>query len=85
MESLLGLPFWYGAIGLVLLTGVFTVFGGMKGVMTLSKIQTPILIVGSFMVLFLGLIALGEGSMAQGWTNMIEHAKSMNTKSPDCA
>lgn len=78
MESLLGLPFWYGAIGLVLLTGVFTVFGGMKGVMTLSKIQTPILIVGSFMVLFLGLIALGEGSMAQGWTNMIEHAKSMN-------
>ena len=78
MESLLGLPFWYGAIGLVLLTGVFTVFGGMKGVMTLSKIQTPILIVGSFMVLFLGLIALGEGSMTQGWTNMIEHAKSMN-------
>lgn len=55
---------------MVLLTGVFTVFGGMKGVMTLSKIQTPILIVGSFMVLFLGLIALGEGSMAQGWTNM---------------
>ena len=47
MESLPGLPFWYGAIGLVLLTGVFTVFGGMEGVMTLSKIQTPILIAGS--------------------------------------
>ncbi|KAA6316486.1 Sodium/glucose cotransporter [termite gut metagenome] len=78
MESLLGLPFWYGAIGLVLLTGVFTVFGGMKGVMTLSKIQTPILIVGSFLVLFLGLIALGGGSVAQGWTSMLDHAKSMN-------
>jgi SSS family solute:Na+ symporter len=78
MESLLGLPFWYGAIGLVLLTGVFTVFGGMKGVMTLSKIQTPILVLGSFLVLFLGLIALGGGSIAEGWTNMLAHAKGMN-------
>jgi SSS family solute:Na+ symporter len=78
MESLLGLPFWYGAIGLVLLTGVFTVVGGMKGVMTLSKIQTPILIIGSFLVLFLGLMVLGGGSVAQGWTNMLDHAKSSN-------
>ena len=78
MESLLGLPFWYGAIGLVLLTGVFTVFGGMKGVMTLSKIQTPILILGSFLVLFLGLLALGGGSIPQGWTNMLDHAKTIN-------
>ncbi|MDR1341878.1 MAG: sodium:solute symporter [Prevotellaceae bacterium] len=78
MESLLGLPFWYGAVGLVLLTGVFTVFGGMKGVMTLSKIQTPILIIGSFLVLFLGLSALGGGSIAQGWTNMLDHARQIN-------
>jgi len=78
MQSLLGIPFWYGAIGLVLLTGVFTVFGGMKGVMTLSKIQTPILIIGSFLVLFLGLAALGGGSISEGWTSMLEHAKSLN-------
>jgi SSS family solute:Na+ symporter len=78
MESLLGLPFWYGAIGLVALTGVFTVFGGMKGVMTLSKIQTPILIIGSFLVLFLGLAALGGGSIGAGWTAMLDHAKTLN-------
>ncbi|NJO69818.1 MAG: SSS family transporter, partial [Bacteroidetes bacterium] len=78
MESLLGLPFWYGAIGLIVLTGIFTVLGGMKGVMTLSAIQTPILILGSFLVLFLGLSALGDGSIAQGWTAMIEHAKTLN-------
>lgn len=77
MESLLGLPFWYGAIGLIVLTGIFTVFGGMKGVMTLSAIQTPILIIGSFLVLFLGLSALGHGCIADGWTAMIDHAKSM--------
>lgn len=78
MESLLGLPFWYGAIGLIILTGVFTVFGGMKGVMTLSKIQTPILIIGSFLVLFLGLAALGDGSIAGGWTAMMDYSKTLN-------
>ena len=51
LEFLLGLPFWYGAIGLIVLTGIFTVLSGMKGVMTLSAIQTPILIIGSFLVL----------------------------------
>ena len=70
-KYLLGIPFWYGAIGLIAITAVFTVFGGMKGVMTLSSIQTPILIVGSFLVLFLGLSALGDGSITQGWSNMM--------------
>ena len=70
-KYLLGIPFWYGAIGLIAITAVFTVFGGMKGVMTLSSIQTPILIIGSFLVLFLGLSALGDGSIIQGWTNMM--------------
>ena len=78
MQSLLGLPFCYGAIGLIVLTGIFTVLGGMKGVMTLSAIQTPILILGSFLVLFLGLSALGGGSIADGWTAMIDHAKTLN-------
>ena len=78
MESLLGLPFWYGAIGLILLTGIFTVLGGMKGVMTLSAIQTPILIIGSFLVLFLGLSALGGGSIFDGWTAMIDYTKTLN-------
>ncbi len=71
-EYLLGLPFWYGAIGLIAITAVFTVFGGMKGVMTLSAIQTPILIIGSFLVLFLGLNMLGDGSIAAGWSQMMD-------------
>ncbi len=70
-EFLLGLPFWWGALGLIAITAVFTVFGGMKGVMTLSAIQTPILIIGSFLVLFLGLGILGDGSISEGWKNMM--------------
>jgi SSS family solute:Na+ symporter len=78
MESLLGIPFWYGAIGLIVLTGIFTVLGGMKGVMTLSAIQTPILIIGSFLVLFLGLSALGNGSIGEGWSAMMDFARQQS-------
>ena len=78
-EFLLGIPFWYGAVGLILITCVFTVFGGMKGVMTLSTIQTPILIIGSFLVLFLGLAALGGGEgIAAGWSNMMDYCGQLN-------
>ena len=77
-EYLLGIPFWWGAIGLIAITAVFTVFGGMKGVMTLSAIQTPILIIGSFLVLFLGLAALGGGSIADGWSNMMAYCDQLH-------
>jgi SSS family solute:Na+ symporter len=77
-EYLLGLPFWYGALGLVAITAIFTVFGGMKGVMTMSAIQTPILIIGSFLVLFLGLSALGHGSITEGWSNMMTYCNGLH-------
>ncbi len=77
-EYLLGLNFWVGALGLIAVTAVFTVFGGMKGVMTLSAVQTPILIIGSFLVLFLGLAALGGGSISDGWTAMMDVCTKMH-------
>ena len=77
-EYLLGIPFWYGALGLILITAVFTIFGGMKGVMTMSAIQTPILIIGSFLALFLGLATLGDGSITQGWTNMMNYCSQLH-------
>lgn len=77
-HALIGLPFWWGAIGLILITCVFTVFGGMKGVMTLSTIQTPILIIGAFLVLFLGLNQLGNGSITEGWSTMMEYCRGLH-------
>ena len=77
-EYLWGLNFWAGAIGLIILTTIFTVFGGMKGVMTLSTIQTPILVIGSFLVLFLGLATLGGGSVGEGWTSMMNYCNQLN-------
>ena len=77
-EYLIGLPFWWGALGLIGVTAVFTVIGGMKGVMTMSSIQTPILIIGSFLVLFLGLAALGGGSIVEGWSNMMDYCRQLH-------
>ncbi|MBR5035729.1 MAG: sodium:solute symporter [Prevotella sp.] len=77
-KYLLGLPFWWGALGLILITAIFTVFGGMKGVMTMSAIQTPILIIGSFLVLFLGLNTLGHGSITEGWSIMMDYCRSLH-------
>ena len=77
-DYLIGLPFWWGALGLIGVTAVFTVIGGMKGVMTMSSIQTPILIIGSFLVLFLGLAALGGGSIVEGWGNMMDYCRQLH-------
>ncbi|MHC4068235.1 MAG: sodium:solute symporter [Planctomycetota bacterium] len=51
--------FWVGAIGLVVITGLYTIFGGMKAVLYTSILQAPVLIIGSLVILFVGLYKLG--------------------------
>lgn len=60
--------FWIAAVGLVLVTAVYTIFGGMKSVLYTSVLQTPILLLGSLIILVLGLKELG------GWDEMIRIA-----------
>ncbi|MEX0986869.1 MAG: sodium:solute symporter [Bacteroidales bacterium] len=62
--------FWISAIGLVVLTGLYTVFGGMKAVLYTSVLQTPILLFGSIAILVIGLSKLG------GWADMMEIVRS---------
>ncbi len=66
IETLWGVDFfWIAAIGLVLLTAIYTIVGGMKSVLYTSVLQTPILLLGSLIILVLGLRALG------GWDEMM--------------
>ena len=51
--------FWVSAIGLVVITGIYTVLGGMKAVMYTSVLQTPVLLIGSIVILFVGLSKVG--------------------------
>lgn len=51
--------FWVSAVGLVLITGLYTIFGGMKAIMYTSVMQTPVLLFGSIVILVVGLIKVG--------------------------
>jgi SSS family solute:Na+ symporter len=58
--SFMGLDsFWIGSILMILLTGLYTVLGGLKAVAYTEAIQTVILILGAVLVTIYGLDALG--------------------------
>lgn len=72
IESMFGIDFfWISAVGLVVLTGIYTTLGGMKAVLWTSVLQTPILLIGSLAVLVIGLIKLG------GWNEMMEICRAV--------
>jgi SSS family solute:Na+ symporter len=52
-------PFWIGAFATVVLTGIYTVFGGLRAVLYTDTAQAVILLVGSFFITLFGLKALG--------------------------
>jgi len=68
IQELWGIDFfWIAAIGLVVITALYTIFGGMKSVLYTSVLQTPILLLGSIIILVLGLKEVG------GWQKVLEY------------
>lgn len=65
-ETLMGVPFWTGAILIVLITGAYTVWGGLRVVLYTDMVQMFILLGGALCVSAFGLSALGgvEGMRA---------------------
>ena len=51
--------FWFSAFTLVIVTGVYTVTGGMKAVLWTEGLQAPLLLVGSLVILVVGLARIG--------------------------
>lgn len=66
VSALLGIPFWIGAVATVLLTGLYTVLGGMRAVVYTETIQAIVLVLGAGILTFLGLDAVG------GWGELKE-------------
>jgi solute:Na+ symporter, SSS family len=54
--------FWVGSVLVVLLTGLYTVVGGMRAVAYTEAVQTGILVIGSLLLTVFGLIKIG------GWS-----------------
>ncbi|RKY07469.1 MAG: Na+/glucose cotransporter [Planctomycetota bacterium] len=63
-------PFWVGAFLTVILTGIYTVFGGLRAVLYTDSAQAIILLLGSFFITFFGLKLLG------GWGNLVSICKA---------
>ena len=55
--------FWIGSIGVIVLTGLYTMLGGMRAVAYNDAVQVVVLIIGSALLTFYGLHNLG------GWEN----------------
>ncbi|MGB5482111.1 MAG: sodium:solute symporter [Eudoraea sp.] len=66
VSALLGIPFWIGAVATVVLTGIYTVLGGMRAVVYTETIQAVVLVLGAGILTFLGLDAVG------GWGELKE-------------
>ena len=56
--------FWIGSILLIVLTGVYTIVGGLRAVVYTETLQTFVKIIGAIMVTYYGLEALG------GWSEL---------------
>lgn len=64
VSALLGIDFWTGAIATVVLTGLYTVLGGMRAVVYTEALQAVVLIVGAAALTLIGLDHVG------GWESM---------------
>ena len=51
--------FWIGSILVIVLTGLYTILGGLRAVAYTEALQTVVLVTGSVLVTFFGLQALG--------------------------
>lgn len=65
IASFMGFDFWTSALILVILTGIYTVLGGMQAVVYTESLQAILLITGSLVLTIMGLHELG------GWDAMI--------------
>ncbi len=68
--------FWIGAFTTVIITGLYTVFGGMRAIMATSTPQAIVILFGSAVITSIGLARLGGGEgIGAGWTEMVTAAK----------
>lgn len=61
--------FWVGAFTTVVLTGIYTIFGGLRAVIYTEVAQTIVLLIGAAFITYFGLSKLG------GWGELVEAAK----------
>ncbi|MCK5467244.1 MAG: sodium/solute symporter, partial [Cyclobacteriaceae bacterium] len=75
MEKIMGVPLMWGIFGLALISGVYSIYGGLKAVAWTDVIQVIFLIGGGLVTTFLALNAVGGGSIFHGFAEIFEKAR----------
>lgn len=75
ISSLLHIDFWTGALSTVILTGIYTVLGGMRAVVYTETLQTIVLVIGAGSLTYFGLDAAGgweatKATLPEGYLNI---------------
>ncbi len=71
LKGLFGFPIIYSIVGATLLTGLYTIVGGLRAVVVTESIQTIVLLGGSILITVFGLIKVG------GWGGIAENVEAV--------
>ncbi len=77
--------FWFGAIATVVLTGMYTVAGGLRAVLYTDSFQAIVLLIGSIAITYFGLDRLGGWSELRSFAseNVAQYALWRPLSDPD--
>lgn len=71
LKGLFGIPIIYSIVGATLLTGLYTIVGGLMAVVVTESIQTIVLLAGSILITIFGLVKVG------GWGGIVENVEAV--------
>lgn len=77
MEKIMGIPLQYGIIGLLIFSGIYSIYGGLEAVAWTDVIQVIVLVLGGFVTTYLALNAVGDGNgIWTGLSNLYQEARN---------
>jgi len=74
LEAFFGINFVYSIIGISLATSIYTILGGLKGVMYTDTVQAVLLLLGAALLTYFGYQALGDAGITS-WAEFKEAVK----------
>ncbi|MFT2009089.1 sodium:solute symporter family transporter [Pontibacter sp. 13R65] len=76
MDKMMGVPLEYGIIGLLLFSGIYSIYGGMEAVAWTDVVQVIFLVGGGLVTTFIALDVVGGGEgIFAGFANIYEKAR----------
>jgi solute:Na+ symporter, SSS family len=75
MEKIMGVPLIYGIIGLLVFSGIYSIYGGLSSVAWTDVIQVIFLIGGGLVTTYISLSVLGHGDIFKGFGHIYAGAR----------